>query len=73
VLSATLTKGEQTLVDHERVSVVLRGRHDYQSIMRAEAIAAVERLTGRTVIAFMSANHIDPDLAAEVFVLAPRV
>jgi hypothetical protein len=25
----------------------------------------------RTVIAFMSANHIDPDLAAEVFVLKP--
>ena len=26
-------------------------------------------LTGRKVVAFMSANHIDPDLAAEIFVL----
>jgi hypothetical protein len=25
---------------------------------------SVERLTGRTVTAFMRANHIDPDLAA---------
>lgn len=73
VLSATLTKGERTLVDHERAGVVLRGRRDYQDIMKAEAIAAVERLTGRTVNAFMSANHIDPDVAAEVFILAPRV
>jgi hypothetical protein len=40
--------------------------------MSADCIAAVEDLTGRTVIAFMSANHIDPDLAAEPFVLAPR-
>jgi len=29
----------------------------------------VERHLGRKVIAFMSQNHIDPDLAVEVFVL----
>jgi hypothetical protein len=39
--------------------------------MRLDFVAAIEDLTGRTVIAFMSANHIDPDLAAEVFVLEP--
>jgi uncharacterized protein YbcI len=72
VLSATLTKGERTLADHERVTTVLRGRQEYQDIMSVEAIAVVEGLTGRTVSAFMSANHIDPDLAAEIFVLAPR-
>jgi hypothetical protein len=27
--------------------------------------------TGRKVIAFMSDNHIDPDVAAEVFLLEP--
>jgi hypothetical protein len=26
---------------------------------------------GRTVVALMSDNHIDPDVAVEVFVLAP--
>jgi uncharacterized protein YbcI len=31
----------------------------------------IERLTGRKVIGFMSDNHIDPDLAVEVFVLEP--
>jgi uncharacterized protein YbcI len=72
VLSATLTKGEQSLVSNARDGTVLRGRRDYQDLMRIDAIAAVERLTGRTVQAFMSTNHIDPDLAAEIFILAPR-
>jgi hypothetical protein len=30
---------------------------------------AVERLTGRQVIAFISGHHIDPDVAAELFIL----
>ena len=37
--------------------------------MRAEASAAIEELTGRRVIGFMSDNHADPDLAIEAFVL----
>ncbi len=39
--------------------------------MGAKAIATIERLSGRTVSAFMSTNHIDPDLALETFVLVP--
>jgi uncharacterized protein YbcI len=31
----------------------------------------VSGLTGREVVAFMSNNHIDPDLGVEIFVLAP--
>jgi hypothetical protein len=37
--------------------------------MRPELIAIVERLTGRKVAAFMSANHVDPEVAVETFVL----
>ena len=36
--------------------------------MRAE----VERITGRTVIAFLSASNLAPALSLESFVLAPR-
>jgi hypothetical protein len=39
--------------------------------MRDDLIAIVERQLDRNVIAFMSQNHIDPDLAVEVFVLEP--
>ena len=39
--------------------------------MRDALVGIVERELDRKVIAFMSQNHIDPDLAIEVFVLKP--
>ena len=38
---------------------------------QADVSREIEQLTGRKVIGFMSDNHIDPDLAVEVFVLEP--
>jgi hypothetical protein len=37
--------------------------------MRDDLVALVEDVTGGTVIAFLSANNIDPDIAVETFVL----
>jgi uncharacterized protein YbcI len=37
----------------------------------ADLTGAIEEITGRHVIAFLSANHIDPDIAIESFMLAP--
>jgi hypothetical protein len=37
--------------------------------MREESSAKVAALTGRTVTAMLSANHLDPDLGAEIYVL----
>jgi uncharacterized protein YbcI len=71
VLADTLTKGERTLVDNGRADHVLQLRHEYQIVMRDELVALVEEELDRKVIAFMSQNHIDPDLAVEVFVLEP--
>jgi uncharacterized protein YbcI len=72
MLQNSLTSGERYLADSDRSEQVLEMRRAYQAAMRSDCIAAVEDLTGRTVAAFMSANHIDPDLAAEVFVLQPE-
>ena len=69
VLQDTLTKGEQVLVEHGRGEDVLQLRTSYQEVMREELVAGVEALTGRPVVAFLSANQVDPDYAAEVFVL----
>jgi uncharacterized protein YbcI len=71
VLADTLTKGERKLVDTGRSDRVLQLRHDYQLIMRNDLVRVVERQLHRKVIAFLSQNHIDPDLAVEVFVLEP--
>lgn len=72
LLHDTLTKGERQLVSDGHSSVVLQTRSLFQEMMRAELVASVEDVTGRTVVAFMSANHIDPDMAVETFVLEPQ-
>lgn len=69
MLEQTLTKGEQSLVQKGRGEKVLALRHEYQDAMREESSAKIAELTGRTVVAMMSANHIDPDLGAEIYVL----
>jgi uncharacterized protein YbcI len=71
VLQDNLTHGEQSLTDAGEGSAVLELRRRWQSVMETELRTSVEELTGRTVIGFMSDNHIDPDLAVEVFVLQP--
>ena len=71
VLADTLTKGERKLVEAGRAERVLGLRHDFQNVMHDELVAIVEGQLERKVIAFMSQNHIDPDLAVEVFVLEP--
>jgi uncharacterized protein YbcI len=71
LLEDTLTKGERRLVSTGRGDRVIDLRREFQDAMREDAIASIEELTGRKVSAFMSANHIDPDLGAEVFVLEP--
>jgi len=68
----TLTKGERVLAERGDGAVVLQMRHRFQEAMRDDLIALVETQTERKVVAFMSTNHIDPDMAAEVFVLEPE-
>jgi uncharacterized protein YbcI len=69
MLEQTLTKGEQVLVKKGRGENVLALRHEYQEAMREESSDKLAELTGRNVIAFMSANRLEPDLAAEIYVL----
>jgi uncharacterized protein YbcI len=72
VLGDTLTKGERKLVENGKADRVTSLRHDFQMVMRDDLVSAVEQNTDRKVIAFMSANHVEPDLAVEVFVLEPE-
>ena len=69
VMEDALTKAERSLVDAGRGEHVLSMRQEFQRTMEDDLIAAVERLTGCKVVAFMSDNHVDPDMAGELFVL----
>jgi uncharacterized protein YbcI len=71
VLEDTLTRGELNLVQAGESDAVLGLRRLWQEIMRTSCSREVEQLTGRKVIGFMSDNHIDPDIAVEVFILEP--
>jgi uncharacterized protein YbcI len=66
-----LTKAERRLADDGKGDLIRQVRREFQATMREDLVAAVEMLTERKVIAFMSDNHIDPDMAVEVFVLDP--
>jgi uncharacterized protein YbcI len=72
VVQDLLTKGERSLIRDGKADLVLEMRRAYQFTMREDLTAGVEELTGRHVIAFLSANHIDPDIAIESFVLASQ-
>lgn len=69
ILEDTLTKGEQSLVALGRREEVRTIRRAFQEEMGATLSRGVEELTGREVLAFMSAESLDPDYAAEIFVL----
>ena len=72
VLQDLLTRGERSLIRDGKADLVLETRRAYQLTMREDFTAGIEEITGRVVIAFLSANHIDPDMAIESFMLAPQ-
>jgi len=67
----TLTKGERSLRDNGKSEMVLEVRRCFQATMKDELVDRVQQLSGRKVVAFMSDNHIEPDMAVEIFVLEP--
>jgi uncharacterized protein YbcI len=69
VLQDNLTKSERTMAAAGEQAAVLDTRKLWQKIMREQMSDKIEELTGRKVVGFMSDNHIDPDLAVEVFIL----
>ena len=71
ILRGGFTRVERTLLDNGEVESVYQMRRSFQQAMEDEFRRVVEEATGRTVIAYMSSIHVDPDLAVELFVLEP--
>jgi uncharacterized protein YbcI len=72
VLEDTFTRAERKLVENGEERLVVDTRRVVQGTMRDDLVAAVEKLTGRKVVAFLSDQQADPDFAIESFVLEPR-
>lgn len=71
ILGGGYLASEKTLYDAGRTEDVRVGRQAIQDVIEASLRTAVEELTGREVVAFMSAQHQDPDLQVEIFALEP--
>ncbi len=69
VMEEMLTKAEHSLIAAGKAELVISMRRHFQATMEAELTDSVERLTGCKVVAFMSDNHVSPDMAAEMFIL----
>lgn len=75
LLSGTLTKVEKTLTESGSGDVVSTMRDNFDTVLCAEAVALVERESGRSVKAFITGHAIEPDFSVFSFVLdsAPAV
>jgi uncharacterized protein YbcI len=71
ILEGGFTTVERTLIEERDVETVLQVRRSFQRAMEEHFTEVVEKALGRTVIAYMSQIHADPDLAVELFVLEP--
>jgi uncharacterized protein YbcI len=71
IMRDVLSPAEKTLVQSGQRHAVTNMRVLMQEAMEADFRAVIERLTGRGVTAFVSGNHVDPDIAVETFILGP--
>ena len=69
LMNEVLTSAEKSVALNGQLDAVSHMRHLFQQTMEDDFREAVERLTGRKVLAFISGNHVEPDVAAELFIL----
>ena len=71
ILEDVLTTAEMTLRNGGAGDLVRRVRMRFEDLMTATFVGEVERLTGRTVVAYHSQVVLDPPSCFEIFVLDP--
>jgi uncharacterized protein YbcI len=61
------------MIERQRSTIVQETRSAFQTAMQHKFIAAVERLTGRDVLAFISNHSVGPDMEIELFMLTTQL
>ena len=72
VLGGVYTDVEKTMIEIQRSTLVQETRNAFQNAMQDKFITAVEALSGRRVLAFISNHHVGPDMEIELFLLLPN-
>lgn len=60
---------EKTLLESGDPDRIVDLRHEFQRMMTDRYKQTIEELTGRTVVAFLSRAHVEPDITIESFFL----
>jgi hypothetical protein len=60
------------MIELQRSAIVQETRSVFQTAMQHKFITAVERLSGRDVLASISNHHVGLDIEIELFMLKPR-
>jgi len=72
VLGGVYTDVEKTMIELQRAPVVHETRSAFHNAMEYKFVDAIERLSGRKVMTFMSDHHVGPDIEIELFMLTPQ-
>ena len=73
VMGGVYTDVEQTMIELQRTTIVQETRSIFQEAMQHRFISVVERTCGRKVLAFISNQHVGPDMEIELFILTPTM
>jgi uncharacterized protein YbcI len=73
VMGGVYTDVEKTMIELQQTSMVHSTRSAFQSAMQQKFIDAVEHLSGRSVLTFISDHHVGPDMEVELFMLKPAL
>jgi uncharacterized protein YbcI len=60
---------EQTIMNDDGADRVVAMRHEFQRLIGGRYTQAIEELTGRKVLAFLSQAHVEPDITMEMFII----
>ena len=71
IMSGVYTDVEKTMIEVQRGTIVQETRNAFQNAMQDKFIRAVQDLSGRRVLAFISNHHVGPDIEIELFFLVP--
>jgi len=71
VLGGVYSDVEKTMIELQRAPIVHETRSAFQNALQHRFVAAIERLSGRKVLTFMSDHHVGPDIEIELFMLTP--
>ena len=71
VMGGVYTDVEKTLIELQHSITVQETRSEFQTAMQHKFVDEVERLTRRSVLAFISNSQVGPDLEIELFMLGP--